>query len=230
MKTAIWSLVILIIVGIGALVVSKHSESIPPVATSTPVVSTSTPSTPVSTPVTDKIVPYGAVKLSLGERAHFADISITPTELVEDSRCPAGVYCIQAGTVRVKLAIFTTATSTQTIKLGDSITTSGVKITLTDVAPLKTASHTITNSEYEFTLRVERVSSPVVSAKCYVGGCSGEICSSSPDAVSACLYTASYACYKSAKCEVQANGECGWTQTDSLKMCLAENSGASTIQ
>jgi hypothetical protein len=33
----------------------------------------------------------------------IANTSITPIELVEDSRCPIDVQCIQAGTVRVKV-------------------------------------------------------------------------------------------------------------------------------
>ena len=58
--------------------------------------------------------------------------------------------------------------------------------------------------------------------KCIVGGCSGEICQSSdePPAVSICLYNPSYACYKSARCQVQENGICGWTPTLQLSQCI----------
>lgn len=55
---------------------------------------------------------------------------------------------------------------------------------------------------------------------CYVEGCSSEICSDKPDAVSACLWTEAFACYKTARCERQQNGQCGWTQTLELKTCL----------
>jgi len=39
-----------------------------------------------------------------------------------------------------------------------------------------------------------------------------------------CMYKESYACYKNAGniCEPQSNGDCGWTETDDLKMCIAE--------
>ncbi len=58
---------------------------------------------------------------------------------------------------------------------------------------------------------------------CVVGGCSGEVCSNTSEgpAVSSCIYRAEFACYKSAKCERQSNGQCGWTQTTELKMCIA---------
>lgn len=60
-----------------------------------------------------------------------------------------------------------------------------------------------------------------VAKKCYVGGCSGQICSDEPGAMSTCEYREEYACYKSATCGVQANGECGWTETAELTACLA---------
>lgn len=55
---------------------------------------------------------------------------------------------------------------------------------------------------------------------CYVGGCSGQICSESSDIMSTCEYRPIYACYKNATCGVQATGECGWTQTEELTMCI----------
>ncbi len=64
---------------------------------------------------------------------------------------------------------------------------------------------------------------PVTVIKhCIVGGCSSELCTdaSQGPAVSNCMYTASYACYKTAKCEQQQTGECGWTQTPELTQCL----------
>lgn len=63
---------------------------------------------------------------------------------------------------------------------------------------------------------------------CVVGGCSSELCTdaSKGSAVSDCLYRPEYACYKDAKCERQANGQCGWTPTPSLVACLAAPSPA----
>ena len=62
---------------------------------------------------------------------------------------------------------------------------------------------------------------PVVSRKCLVTGCSGQICSDE-DVITTCEYKAEYACYKTAKCEWQENGQCGWTPTEDLVTCLGE--------
>ena len=59
---------------------------------------------------------------------------------------------------------------------------------------------------------------------CAVGGCSGEICSEASDAgnlVSNCIYMPQFACYKTARCEKQTNGKCGWSATTELNACLA---------
>lgn len=57
---------------------------------------------------------------------------------------------------------------------------------------------------------------------CRVSGCGGEICqdASEEPAVSICIYKNEFACYKTAKCERQTDGKCGWTQTSELKTCL----------
>lgn len=57
--------------------------------------------------------------------------------------------------------------------------------------------------------------------QCRVTGCSGQICAEE-DVITTCEFSPEYACYRSARCERQASGECGWTQTPSLKMCLAK--------
>lgn len=61
---------------------------------------------------------------------------------------------------------------------------------------------------------------PVTASGCYIGGCSSQICSDQKDMVSTCEWTESYACYKTATCERQASGQCGWTETTELRSCL----------
>ncbi|MEK7606502.1 MAG: Gmad2 immunoglobulin-like domain-containing protein [Patescibacteria group bacterium] len=65
------------------------------------------------------------------------------------------------------------------------------------------------------------VSEPVSADGCYVGGCSSEVCSEDPGAVSPCMYRPEYGCYQNAVCERQSTGACGWTQTNELVQCLA---------
>lgn len=61
---------------------------------------------------------------------------------------------------------------------------------------------------------------PAQNTACYVGGCSGQICSERSDIVSTCEWRETYACYRKAVCERQSSGECGWTETEELNSCL----------
>lgn len=68
----------------------------------------------------------------------------------------------------------------------------------------------------------------VSSGKCYVGGCSSQVCSDQEGVISTCEYRQEYACYQNARCERQANGQCGWTPTSTLQACLNSNSNSNT--
>ncbi|MBP7832685.1 MAG: hypothetical protein KA035_02840 [Candidatus Levybacteria bacterium] len=64
---------------------------------------------------------------------------------------------------------------------------------------------------------------PQANGECVISGCSRQFCVSKSESegfVSTCEYKEEYACYKTATCEVQANGTCGWTQTAELTACL----------
>ncbi len=58
---------------------------------------------------------------------------------------------------------------------------------------------------------------------CHVGGCSSQVCSAREGIITTCEFKAEYACYRSATCERQDNGKCGWTETDKLTSCLDAN-------
>ncbi|HMA78239.1 MAG TPA: hypothetical protein VKP88_03790 [Candidatus Paceibacterota bacterium] len=47
----------------------------------------------------------GAVTMSLGVSGTISTISITPRAVVSDSRCPAGVQCVTAGTVELRVEV-----------------------------------------------------------------------------------------------------------------------------
>jgi len=55
---------------------------------------------------------------------------------------------------------------------------------------------------------------------CFVGGCSSQVCSGNEDVVTTCEWLPQYACYRTATCERQPTGECGWTPTEALQQCL----------
>jgi hypothetical protein len=184
---------------------------------------TSTPST--STAPNPNVVSYGQVTLRLGESARFADLTVTPLSVTEDSRCPQGVQCVWAGTVRVNVRIVSgMGTSTQIIELGKSVTTEAEEVSLIGVTPVPVSGSTIASADYRIVFLVAKrpVSSinPPAMSGCYIGGCSSQICSDEPNAMSTCEYREEYACYRTAKCERQSSGQCGWTQTADLQMCL----------
>lgn len=64
---------------------------------------------------------------------------------------------------------------------------------------------------------------PAPAAACVTGGCSGTVCQAADaePAMTTCEWRDEYACYREATCERQADGACGWTQTDALAACLA---------
>lgn len=186
---------------------------------------TASEQTATTTPQQPQVREYGNATLALGELATFKNISIRPVALLEDSRCPQDVQCIQAGTVRVSVEVASkSGTSTSILTLGKKFTTDDFAITLANVIPGKISTTQNTESEYRLTFTVLPQNTPVVTdpqGKCYVGGCSAQVCSDQPDMASTCEYRAEYACYKTAKCERQASGQCGWTPTQTLAMCLA---------
>lgn len=67
--------------------------------------------------------------------------------------------------------------------------------------------------------RLEKISGEF--GKCKISGCNNEICSEK-EMSSICLYSDKYACYKTAVCEVQEDGECGWTFDENLVSCLEQ--------
>ena len=168
---------------------------------------------------------YGEASLEIGKTAKFPHVNVTALEVTEDSRCPVDVQCIWAGTVKVKVNVSKPSGNfTEILELGKFLTTGTELVTLVAVSPSPKAGESIAPADYRLVFRV----SPSLSggekpetAGCYIGGCSGQICSDEPGAASTCEFRAEYSCYKTAKCERQAAGECGWTETPTLKMCLA---------
>ncbi|CAN5152190.1 hypothetical protein BH11PAT3_BH11PAT3_0690 [soil metagenome] len=231
--TLVWMAGILILVG-GFLLVRAFSTRQGRVGGLTPTASSTLPNdtngystTPNPTLPSDSTptISYGKVTLRLGQTAQFKDLSIKVVSVVEDSRCPVDVQCIQAGTVRISLQIVrTSGTSTQTVSLGKFVTTQSEKILFESVTPEKKERITILRTDYRFTLNVSKSTSPpstpIVGGRCYVGGCSGQLCTANPGTISTCEYNPAYGCYKTATCERQSSGQCGFTQTPELAMCL----------
>ncbi len=118
---------------------------------------------PVSTTTPGK-AQEGTMVLTLNQGGTILGVKVTPLEVVEDSRCPVDVTCIQAGTVRVRANLQSgLGTSKQTFTLNTPITTEAEIITLVDVTPGKISTKTISPSDYRFTFKVtKRMATPFV--------------------------------------------------------------------
>ncbi len=72
---------------------------------------------------------------------------------------------------------------------------------------------------YRFTWRGEAQGNTDADG-CVVTGCSDHVCADEA-VMTTCEWREEYACYKDARCERQADGRCGWTETAELLSCLS---------
>jgi hypothetical protein len=96
-------------------------------------------------------------RASIGEKIVADSVAITLLEIVEDSRCPQGVQCIQAGTVRVRGDVAAPNIYVQrTFKLNEPLVIGGTTITLVDVTPLPRSGIRIDSADYRFTFEIKK--------------------------------------------------------------------------
>lgn len=94
--------------------------------------------------------------LKAGGSASFGGLRITLTSITEDSRCPKGVNCIQAGRVAALLSLTANGkTATQQIDSTKAITWSGYTISIESVSPLPVQGEK-DFSKYEITFRIKQ--------------------------------------------------------------------------
>lgn len=168
MKTRITAIVTFIILIVLVVWVSLFVMADRPQITTLPTVTDNAPAIPATTtpsaaevppPVVEPQKPIiGNIVVHIGETGTLGDTTITPSEVIEDSRCPLGVMCIQAGRVRIDAAVHVGAVRTkQTFLVGEPFTFEGKIITLTLVEPLRRKEVTPKTADYVLTFRVEPV-------------------------------------------------------------------------
>lgn len=109
---------------------------------------TPTPEAPMATPQT--------ITTKIGQQISMFGATGSVVSVVEDSRCPQDVQCIQAGTVRVQIrASYFGISKNITLTLNEPYTMSGKSITLTDVTPYPISTQSITPSDYTFTFLIK---------------------------------------------------------------------------
>ena len=106
-------------------------------------------------PQTNQTQEVDTTSASLSQKIFHRGVHITPHEVVEDSRCPVDVTCIQAGTVKVRVSLESEAGAQMlTLTLGTPVLFAGKRVSLTSVTPIKYATKTITPSQYRFVFSV----------------------------------------------------------------------------
>ncbi len=99
--------------------------------------------------------PREHVTIGLGQRVTVLGLTITPQAVLEDSRCPSDVQCIQAGTVRLRTHLAMRAgVETRELKLSESIAVGDMTVTLLEVLPDTISTKPITSADYRFVFEV----------------------------------------------------------------------------
>lgn len=166
---------IIVLAGIVALVtrdaapVINNESATVEIATGTDATTTSTdtpaptrptvkPKAPMKGTIPKSVPAQELVGTPLGTTLSIYDVSVTPIEVVEDSRCPAGVQCIQAGRIRVKTLISNgTKTVERIFQLEDPITFDNIAFTMTVVSPAKKADVQLKATDYRFVFVAQKL-------------------------------------------------------------------------
>ncbi len=139
--------VVVLLSGMGAYMWHHQAQTTLPEPVEVSSEATTTPRTPMSTDET------GVFTLALNETGESHGWSITPTELVIDSRCPVDVQCIHAGTVEVRVRIGS-STTPYILTLAEPKEVAGGTVTLVQVTPEMRSTARIALSGYRFSFLV----------------------------------------------------------------------------
>lgn len=99
----------------------------------------------------------GTIITTLGQKMTALNVSVTPIEVLEDSRCPQDVQCVWAGTVRIKALVESALGSDEaTLEMATPLTTEAEEVVLAEVSPAKTVDTDIPASSYRFTFTITK--------------------------------------------------------------------------
>jgi hypothetical protein len=105
-------------------------------------------------------------EVRLNATARLGPIAVTPEAIAEDSRCPQGVQCIQAGTVRVEAQIVDRAGSrTAILPLAVPVRLAGGWVSLVQACPYPVHPARIRAEDYRLRLMLTlREAPPLIDA------------------------------------------------------------------
>jgi hypothetical protein len=163
----LWILGLVVVAAIAFMVASSTGDGINLNATSTPATTTTTGTGSNSGQPTggtsevsqnSGITESATLTLALGQEGSVGGVTLKPTTVVEDSRCPSGVQCVQAGTFRVNVIITSGGgTFTRTMELGvTNEIVGGQTLALTSVSPAAFPGGTPSNESYRLTFTIRQ--------------------------------------------------------------------------
>ena len=98
-----------------------------------------------------RFAPLEGMPTALGESVRVGSLVATPRRVVEDSRCPLTVQCVQAGRLIVSTRLEGEGwRETVPLTLGEPYATHGTSITLVSALPEKLAGEEIPAPTYSF--------------------------------------------------------------------------------
>src|SRR5688500_4023308 len=96
----------------------------------------------------------------LTETARLFSLEVTPTRLIEDSRCPIGVQCIQAGTVRIEARTNRPGARSLVLALRVPVELDGGWVSLIGVCPYPVHGSPIRPNDYLFSVAMTPADAP----------------------------------------------------------------------
>ncbi len=105
----------------------------------------------------------GEVTLRVGEETQINNFKVKVLEILEDSRCPVDVTCIQAGKVSFKV-FYDSGTRTETFIVnsnGNPYAFGMYSFYVGNIEPLTQSSKNISPEDYRITLHLKRLPTPL---------------------------------------------------------------------
>ena len=103
-------------------------------------------------------------EVPLGSTVRLGRLAVTPTAIAEDSRCPEGVQCIQAGTVRIEARVADgRGTRSMALSLGVPVQLAEGWVSLVQACPSPVHPRRIDQREYRLRLMLTlRSAAPMI--------------------------------------------------------------------
>lgn len=97
------------------------------------------------------------LNIKIGQSADALGLGVKPIRVIEDSRCPIDVTCIQAGKVRLEVELTSElGVNKNTFEVGKNVTTEAEIVTLVQVLPEANSKLQIKPDNYQFTFEVSK--------------------------------------------------------------------------